>query len=85
MSLNLAIMLRESRDAEPDKPLCVIGDLSFTYAQVDEISGRVAASLLGLGTGWDRMVIVARACPQLSQMTAAARWMAPRKWTARLS
>src|SRR3954453_225391 len=26
-----------------------------------------------------------RACPQLSQTTAAARWMAPRKWTARLS
>src|SRR4051794_17364764 len=28
---------------------------------------------------------LARACPQLSQTTAAARWMAPRKWTARLS
>jgi hypothetical protein len=26
-----------------------------------------------------------RACPQLSQMTLAARWMAPRKCTARLS
>ena len=26
-----------------------------------------------------------RACPQLSQTTAAARWRAPRKWTARLS
>ena len=26
-----------------------------------------------------------RACPQLSQITVPARWMAPRKWTARLS
>ena len=26
-----------------------------------------------------------RACPQLSQMTLAARWIAPRKCTARLS
>jgi long-chain acyl-CoA synthetase len=49
MSFNLATMLRESRRSHPDKPLCHIGDLTFTYAQVDEISGRVATSLLGLG------------------------------------
>src|SRR3712207_2695267 len=49
MSFNLATMLRESAKAAPDKPLCHIGDLSFGYAQVDEISGRVATSLLGLG------------------------------------
>ncbi len=49
MSFNLAIMLRESADAKADKPLCHSGDLSFTYAQVDEISGRIATSLLGLG------------------------------------
>src|SRR5512139_2612269 len=49
MSFNLATILRESRRSNPDKPLCHIGELSFTYAQVDEISGRVATSLLGLG------------------------------------
>ncbi len=51
MSFNLATILRESRLSHPDKPLCHIADLTFTYAQVDEISGRVATSLLGLGLG----------------------------------
>jgi long-chain acyl-CoA synthetase len=49
MSFNLATILRESRKTVPDKPLCYLDDLSFTYAQVDEISGRIATSLLGLG------------------------------------
>lgn len=49
MSFNLATMLRESRMAHPDKVLCRINDLAFTYTQVDEISGRIATSLLGAG------------------------------------
>jgi len=49
MSFNLAIMLRESANAHPDKPLVHISDRTFSYAQVDEISGRIASSLLGLG------------------------------------
>ncbi|HEX2312536.1 MAG TPA: long-chain fatty acid--CoA ligase [Thermomonospora sp.] len=49
MSFNLATVLVESRRSAPDKPLCHIADLSFSYAQVDEISGRVATSLRGLG------------------------------------
>ncbi len=49
MSFNLATMLRESASAHPDKPLCHINDLTFSYGQVDEISGRIATSLLGLG------------------------------------
>jgi long-chain acyl-CoA synthetase len=49
LSFNLATMLREARRTQPDKPMCHIGDLTLTYAQVDEISGRVATSLLGLG------------------------------------
>jgi len=49
MSFNLATMLRESRIAKPDHPLCHISDLTFSYAQVDEISGRVASALLGSG------------------------------------
>lgn len=49
MSFNLATILRESRLAEPAKPLCHSGGAAFSYAQVDEVSGRVAASLRGLG------------------------------------
>lgn len=49
MSFNLAVALRESRNAHPDKPLCRIADQTFSYAQVDEISGRIAASLRNLG------------------------------------
>lgn len=48
MSFNLATTLRESAAATPDKALVHFGDQSFSYAQVDEISGRVAAGLLGL-------------------------------------
>ena len=49
MSLNLASILRESATATPDKPLVHVAGHTFSYAQVDELSGRVAASLLGLG------------------------------------
>jgi long-chain acyl-CoA synthetase len=49
MSFNLATMLREARKSHHDKVLCHIGELTFSYAQVDEISGRVATSLRGLG------------------------------------
>ena len=49
MSFNLATMLRESALAAPDKPLVHAGGLSLTYAEVDQASGRVATSLLGLG------------------------------------
>jgi long-chain acyl-CoA synthetase len=49
VSFNLATMLRESRKEHPGKPLCHLGDHTFSYAQVDEISGRVASSLLARG------------------------------------
>jgi long-chain acyl-CoA synthetase len=49
MSFNLAVVLRESRNAHPDKPLCHNADQTFSYAQVDEISGRIATSLRNLG------------------------------------
>lgn len=65
MSLNVATMLRESAVAAPDKPLCHINDLSFTYAQVDEISGRVASALLA--TGLQRGDKVALQLPNLPQ------------------
>jgi long-chain acyl-CoA synthetase len=49
MSLNLATILRESTAQYPEKPLAHVGGRTFTYAQVDEMSGRVAASLRELG------------------------------------
>jgi long-chain acyl-CoA synthetase len=49
MTFNLATILRESARSTPDKTLVHFADQSFSYAQVDEISGRVASSLLGLG------------------------------------
>ena len=49
MSFNLATLLRESRKAHPEKPLCHSADQTFSYAQVDEISGRIATSLRNLG------------------------------------
>ena len=49
MTFNLAVVLRESRNAHPDKPLCHIAGQNFSYAEVDNISGRIAASLRNLG------------------------------------
>jgi long-chain acyl-CoA synthetase len=49
MSVNLATVLRESARTAPHRPLLHFGDRTFTYAQVDEASGRVAAGLLDLG------------------------------------
>jgi len=65
MSLNVATMLRESANAHPDKPFCLIDDLSFSYAQVDEISGRVCSALLA--TGLSRGDKVAVQLPNLPQ------------------
>jgi long-chain acyl-CoA synthetase len=53
LSFNLATILRESRQAHPDKPLCHVGDRTFSYAEIDRVSGQVAAGLdrLGIGRG----------------------------------
>jgi long-chain acyl-CoA synthetase len=51
MSFNLATALRESRRSHPDKPLCHIGELTVSYAQADQASGRIAATLRALGLG----------------------------------
>ncbi len=58
MSFNLATILRESRKSDPAKPLAYFAELTFTYAQVDEISGRIATSLLDLGLEHGEVVAV---------------------------
>jgi long-chain acyl-CoA synthetase len=49
MSFNLATILRESALAQPDKPMLHLGPLTLTYAQVDTLTGRVAAGLRASG------------------------------------
>jgi long-chain acyl-CoA synthetase len=49
MSFNLAIMLRESAQAFPDRDCCRIGARAVTYAQLDADSDRVAAGLATAG------------------------------------
>jgi long-chain acyl-CoA synthetase len=49
MTFNLATILRESRYAAPGKPLCHSQEVTLSYEQIDEQSGRVAATLLALG------------------------------------
>ena len=49
---------------------------------IDDKGSLQASADIGVATA---KPTVARACPQLSQITAAARWMAPRKFTASLS
>ncbi len=49
MSFNLACILRESAKADPDKPLLHLGEISFSYAQVEELAGRVAGGLRAAG------------------------------------
>src|SRR5829696_6520081 len=58
MSFNLATILRESAKSTPDKALMHFADRTFSYAQVEEMSGRVAASLLELGLRPGQVVAV---------------------------
>lgn len=49
MSFNIATILRDSSNAHPHEPLCRLGAQDFSYAQVDEISSRIASGLRSLG------------------------------------
>lgn len=51
MNFNLATILRQSSSNHPHKPLCHLGEHTFSYAQVDEISGRIAGGLRAVGVG----------------------------------
>jgi long-chain acyl-CoA synthetase len=45
VSFNLATILRESRQTDPEKALCHNEDRTFGYAEVDQVSGCIATSL----------------------------------------
>jgi long-chain acyl-CoA synthetase len=49
MDFNLAVMLRESARRAPAKTAVILGDATLSYAQLDELSDRVAASLAAAG------------------------------------
>jgi long-chain acyl-CoA synthetase len=49
MDFNLAVLLRESARRAPGKTAVILGDTRLSYAQVDELSDRVAASLTAAG------------------------------------
>jgi long-chain acyl-CoA synthetase len=49
MDFNLAVMLRESARRAPAKTAVILGDATLSYAQLDELSDRVAANLTASG------------------------------------
>ncbi|MFF0384872.1 long-chain fatty acid--CoA ligase [Streptomyces sp. NPDC004286] len=49
MSFNIEAVLREAAANRPDRPMLHFGDQSFSYAEVEEASSRVAACLMALG------------------------------------
>jgi long-chain acyl-CoA synthetase len=65
MSLNLAVMLRESAKARPDKAAVVLDQFRLTYAQLEAVTNQAAESLraAGLERG-DRVAVMLPNVPQ---------------------
>ena len=51
MSFNLAVILPETAQRSPDKPVTIQGDSRMSYGELDELSGRLAAGLAASGIG----------------------------------
>jgi long-chain acyl-CoA synthetase len=65
MDFNLAVVLRESARRAPGKTAVILGDYRLSYAQLDELSDRVAASLAAAGlTPGDRVGLQLPNIPQ---------------------
>jgi long-chain acyl-CoA synthetase len=65
MSLNLAVILRESAKRDPDHVAVILDSFKFTYGQLDALSSQVASSLraAGLAKG-DRVGLMLPNVPQ---------------------
>jgi long-chain acyl-CoA synthetase len=65
MGWNLAVMLRESARAKPNKPAVVLDQSRLTYAELDLLSDRLAAGLRSAGIGpGDRVALMLPNVPQ---------------------
>ena len=69
MSFNLAVILRETAQRSPDKPVTILGDSRMTYGELDEQSGRLAAGLAASGIGPGD--VVALQLPNIPQFLVA--------------
>ena len=69
MSLNLAMMLRESARAKPEKAALILDDFRVTYAQLEALSNQVAGNLRAAGVQvGDRVGLM---LPNVPQFVAA--------------
>jgi len=69
MDFNLGVMLRESARRTPAKTAVILGDATLSYAELDELSDRLAANLTAQGlTPGDR---VALQLPNITQFVIA--------------
>jgi long-chain acyl-CoA synthetase len=65
MDFNLAVMVAESARRTPGKPAVILGETKISYAQLDALSDRVAASLTAAGvTPGDRVGLQLPNIPQ---------------------
>jgi long-chain acyl-CoA synthetase len=65
MDFNLAVMVHESARRTPGKPAVILGETKISYAQLDALSDRVAASLTASGvTAGDRVGLQLPNIPQ---------------------
>jgi len=69
MSLNLAMMLRESARAKPEKAALILDNFRVTYAQLEALSNQVAGNLRAAGVQvGDRVGLM---LPNVPQFVAA--------------
>ena len=67
--LTLGELISAQAARTPDAPAVICGDVTWSYAELDAASGRIAAYLAGLGAGPEQVVAVA--VPRSAEMVAA--------------
>ena len=67
--LTLSELVSAQAARTPDAPAVVSGDVVWSYAELDAVSGRIAAHLAGLGAGPEQVVAIAM--PRSAELIAA--------------